>query len=138
MQKLALAGRLRYGAEKFGHAFTSIPFALTSRASSNSYQRLGPAHIPGQGTSRHLKYGEKAYFLAVSNYRVRAYGGRITLLANERAHALNPTYGWDKFAVGGIDVHKIPGNHDSCIPDNIPLVAKLLAECLQKAVAALK
>jgi hypothetical protein len=49
---------------------------------------------------------------------------------NEEWHKAEPSLGWQKFAMGGIDVYPIPGDHDHCVPDNIPRVAEILKECL--------
>ena len=42
--------------------------------------------------------------------------------------------GWDKFAIGGVEVYEIPGTHRSMVlkADNAKLIAKQLRDCLRK------
>jgi amino acid adenylation domain-containing protein len=135
MKKLGLTARFLYAADKLSRASLTIPHELASSIVSNSHGDDTATTAPGAEVSRRLKRAEQSYFLALCRYHLRPYEGRITLLVNEQTYASNPTLGWDRFAVGGLDVHKIPGNHDSCIPDNISLVAKILGQYLAKADA---
>jgi amino acid adenylation domain-containing protein len=130
--------RLRYLLSKVIHASTAVPY---------SWKRRSSVHDRGTNRSQNgneylaranLEHAEKAYFLAAHRHRYRRYNGPIALLVNEEWHASDPTLGWDKFAAGGLDVYKIPGNHDTCIPANIPLVAQLLRDCLEKVDTQLK
>jgi amino acid adenylation domain-containing protein len=66
-------------------------------------------------------------------YKHRSYDGKITVLANEGWYEADPTMGWVEVARGGLDVHKIPGDHNTYITKNIRLVADRLRECLEKA-----
>ena len=42
--------------------------------------------------------------------------------------------GWDQLALGGLEIHKLPGDHDSYIREHVQSAAKELRECLGKAV----
>jgi hypothetical protein len=66
-------------------------------------------------------------------YKHRPYDGKITVLANEVWYEADPTMGWGEVATGGLDVYKIPGDHNTYITKNIHLVADRLKECLEKA-----
>ena len=114
-------------------------FLKLPRAVTHSIQQGKPS-APGSATEARAEIGrpdvspirlsEKDYFIAAHRYRYRAYAGRIVLLVNEEWHKAEPSLGWQKFAVGGLDVYPIPGDHDHCVPDNIPRVAEILNEIL--------
>jgi amino acid adenylation domain-containing protein len=88
---------------------------------------------------RSAKHARKAHYLARCRYRPRPYDGRVTLVVNEewyewhRRHDSEPTLGWARLAAGGVEVHKIPGNHLTYITQNIHVVAEVLEKCLRLA-----
>jgi amino acid adenylation domain-containing protein len=73
------------------------------------------------------------YRLHRLRYRHRPYARKITILTNEEWYDADPTLGWTELAIGGLEVHKIPGNHDTYITKNINLVTEQLRECLDRA-----
>jgi amino acid adenylation domain-containing protein len=87
--------------------------------------------------SKSMERGENAYYLAVARWSSAPYAGKITLIANEHRRNADPTLTWGKLALGGVEVHKIPGNHNTYITENIHVVAKVLKECLAKAEVGL-
>jgi thioesterase domain-containing protein/acyl carrier protein len=138
LRQLEGSQRLRYFLDKALRAGMAVPYSLQRGSSVRPPAANANTSDASRQRAEYLERSEKAYFLAAHRQRYRRYNGRIALLINEQWHASDPTLGWDKFAVGGLDVYKIPGNHDTCIPDNIPLVAQLLRECLAKVDEASK
>ena len=57
----------------------------------------------------------------------------MTLLVNEELYQSSPNLGWEDTVTGGIEIHELPGNHNSYIRDNVQIMAKKLKECLEKA-----
>jgi hypothetical protein len=43
---------------------------------------------------------------------------------------MNRMRDWGDYVADGLEVHKLPGDHDTCVPKNIPLVAEILKDCL--------
>jgi surfactin synthase thioesterase subunit len=84
-------------------------------------------------TTRRIRRFQRVYWLAAHSYRCRPYDGRVTVLANTQWYDADPTLGWGNLSTGGVEIHKIPGNHITYITDNIHLVAKVLKESLEKA-----
>ncbi|MFB2983014.1 amino acid adenylation domain-containing protein [Microseira sp. BLCC-F43] len=77
----------------------------------------------------------KANRLSLHFYHPQSYPGRVTLfLQHEHSLALNidPTLGWGELATGGLDIHKIPGDHFSII--RTPVLAELLKSYLSQTV----
>jgi amino acid adenylation domain-containing protein len=110
------------------------------RANTTPFQ---PVSMDGNGAdphaSRHMARARKARYLARSRYRHPPYDGRVTLLVNEewyawhRRHDSDSTLGWARLAAGGVEVYKIPGNHETYITENIQVVAEVLEKCLRHA-----
>jgi amino acid adenylation domain-containing protein len=78
-----------------------------------------------------------AGYAALKRYVPRLYRGRVTLFRARIQPLLGahvPDLGWGRRAVGGVEVHVIPGDHDSIIlePD-VRILATRLAEGLDRA-----
>ena len=78
-------------------------------------------------------------FLAVSRYQPDTpFSGRVDLL---RAEDIAPIHdhvgdklGWDGRALGGVDVHHVPGDHDDLVLEpNVHELVKYLRQCLDDA-----
>lgn len=72
----------------------------------------------------------------VSEYVPQAYPGRLTIFsATHEFYAVhNPNLGWDKLAVGGVEVYEVPGSHRSILlsPRKAQIIAKQLSGCLSE------
>ncbi len=82
----------------------------------------------------------KADFRATRNYTLHRYPGRITLF---RAHdepagvSPDPTFGWDQWVAGGVEVHVVPGNHANMVyPPHVEVLAEKLKTCLAEVHSA--
>jgi amino acid adenylation domain-containing protein len=76
---------------------------------------------------------------AVARYVPRAYEGRITLFRARRqapGAADDPTLGWGPIALGGLEIHGMPGYHASMISEpRVRLLATELERCIARASA---
>ena len=86
---------------------------------------------------RHVKRADEFHKQAVVRYRhhwfrycAPPFPGKLTLFVNEDWYRNNPTLGWENVKTGGIEVHKIPGNHHTYITTYIELVAEKLKELI--------
>lgn len=133
IQQLKGGARLLYFFNKAGKATTIIQDLLYD--TMNAPARPANKYEEETNTRRSLdlRRREKAYWLAAHSYRCRPYGGKITVLANEEWYDADPTLGWGKWVAGGVEIYRIPGNHDTYITENAHLVAAKLKECLEKA-----
>jgi thioesterase domain-containing protein/acyl carrier protein len=76
----------------------------------------------------------KANSIAMRAYIPESYSGRITLWCateNSRTQNVDPTLGWGEFATGGLDIHKIDGDHFSLVRSQV-LVKELKAYLNQR------
>lgn len=73
---------------------------------------------------------------AVLNYRPKVYPGRITLFRSRFQSpflGLGSMMGWDRVALGGVDVVRVPGGHLSVLqPPNVDILARRFIERLRR------
>jgi hypothetical protein len=76
---------------------------------------------------------------ADTRYRPMPFDGKVSLLKVESAPAINRGrfgkgrfYGWERLALGGVEVIPIPGDHNSCLrhKDHVPVVALRMSNLL--------
>lgn len=90
---------------------------------------------PNADPRRILKV-ERGNVEALFNYEHKPYPGKITLLRTGRdSHSTNdPELGWGAWAAGGVEVHWIPGEHNTLIESpNVEAVGRILMECIAEA-----
>jgi amino acid adenylation domain-containing protein len=117
---------LGYALAKLTGAVSTIPYLIDLERSENF----------SRGVSNHdrvrlrLDSLRQAFDLAIRRYVLQCYTGRVSLLLNERSFNRNAMRGWADYIATGPEVYKLPGDHDTCVPQNIPLVAQILKDCL--------
>jgi thioesterase domain-containing protein len=76
---------------------------------------------------------------AIQDYRIRPYPGRVTLfraLNGPPSLQADAHGGWSSTALGGVEVHDIPGGHMNLLAEpSVRLVAECLTKCLDRALA---
>ena len=82
-------------------------------------------------TSKQLHRAFKNYGLAVRRYECRPYAGKITILASTEFLDSNPTMGWRH--VRDLEIHEIPGKHETYFRENKQMVVGFLKEIIEKA-----
>ena len=70
------------------------------------------------------------YRLRLREHKPKPYEGRLHLFVNEQWHRRDPELGWRKLVCGGLEVHKLPGNHRTYIRDHVQVAAEQLRKCL--------
>jgi amino acid adenylation domain-containing protein len=79
---------------------------------------------------------KEANYLASRRYSAKPYSGKVTLFIAEDklasdARALRDA--WAVMALGGVDVHEVPGNHVTLIePPHVSVLARKLQDCLDR------
>lgn len=81
-----------------------------------------------------------AFFRAEACYRAPVYAGQLTLLRPEESSIEacdgGPDFGWTNYAAG-VEVHGVPGNHDSLVREpHVAVVAATLGACVNAARTA--
>jgi amino acid adenylation domain-containing protein len=85
--------------------------------------------------SRHLKKVAKNHIKIIKHYRPRTYPGRITWLVTESFSPKAQHQEWNHLAIGGLEIHQIPGTHNSYLGNNVETTAERLKACLDEAQA---
>lgn len=74
---------------------------------------------------------------AVEKYVPRTYAGKVALFRASKQPAgvyPDPTLGWGPLALGGVEIHEIPGYHGALVYEpRVGLLARELARCLEAA-----
>ena len=75
---------------------------------------------------------ERNYVQVLLRYRPRRYAGPVTLLVDEESFEQGLSRDWERWAGGGLRVHRVPGTHESYLrqAENVMLerLSALLAE----------
>ncbi len=124
---------LRYVFDKTSKGIAFVPQVVRGVTSSEPQRSDNNGSNHNGKRSKELERARECYWLAVNRYRHRPYEGRITVLVNEKWYDSDPTLGWTDFALGGLEIHKIPGNHDTYITENLHVVAESLRKCLEQS-----
>lgn len=122
--------------EKFGYLLDKsqyLPIRIKSRAWRTiyrSYQSLG------QEVPRALRIIEEFNWLAAREYTPHFYDGQITLFwaSKDLRAKFDLLEGWQSLALGGMEVHEVPGTHLDMIKEpHVAELAKKLDQCLLRA-----
>ena len=77
------------------------------------------------------KVGVVPWSVALRSYTPKPYAKPLVLFCRQSLppeHAFDPTLGWGRYALGGIDVYLVPGGHLSLLDKPQFLVEKLIAK----------
>jgi amino acid adenylation domain-containing protein len=122
--------------EKFGYLIDKsqyLPIRIKSRiwrTIYRSYQSLG------QEVPRALRIVEEFNWLAAREYTPCFYDGQITLFwaSKDLRAKFDLLEGWQALALGGMEVHEVPGTHLDMIKEpHVEELAKKLDQCLLRA-----
>jgi amino acid adenylation domain-containing protein len=74
----------------------------------------------------------RMYLRRIARYRLRPYPGRVVLLLADDSETSGRWQGWRDVALGGVDVRRVPGDHQSHLREHAPATAACLDECLEE------
>jgi thioesterase domain-containing protein len=75
-----------------------------------------------------LEYRPEAYPHGVTVFQATSLGGK---------YDADPSMGWRVLAAGGVEVHKIPGEHLELLrPPNVQVLAAKLNDCIARGTLA--
>lgn len=136
---------LYFARQRWSHVLDVVSEILSSRGKSrreilrNLYHRkFGKAHsqpAEQQATDRFYKL-KVDYRKLTYTHRATEYDGRITLFVNERRYAFDQTMGWKGVAKEGLEVHRVPGDHDTALKLHGKEFAEVLLHCIDAALPA--
>lgn len=84
-----------------------------------------------------IQLGYRARRQAVRRWEPKPYAGRITYFRGRDqpdGPGADPGFGWGPYAAEPVEVHHVPGDHDSLIAEpNVAELARALRQCLRRA-----
>jgi thioesterase domain-containing protein len=132
--RLARYGQhLRHGRidKMFSRAFIFVKAAVSKRFWKIAGLVLGGLGFP---IPKILRGGEVATLLAWHAHTPSTYQGKVVLFsASDRGpeFGVDPTLGWRVSAIGGLEIHMVPGDHLSMMrPPHVQALAKQLSSYL--------
>jgi aspartate racemase len=130
LKRLGPGERLAYVLSRVRDVHRKIRLGIWSLARS-SRQRLG-LPLPQELTTVDMINRQ-----ADRDYVRQVYPGRVTLFrATEQPEAFrdHPHLGWDGLAAGGLEIHEVPGDHESTVKEpHVRALAQELRACLERA-----
>jgi thioesterase domain-containing protein/acyl carrier protein len=128
--------RWEYVADKWGRVRR---YFWKQRRKAQAWVRTQWVHL---WLPKALREVRKSGHKASEQYVPQPYAGPVTLFrATEQAHGIipEPTLGWGKVAVGGLEILDVPGHHGAIIREpRVQFLAEKLTECLRGAQDAVK
>jgi hypothetical protein len=122
------------------------PFEKVGKASSHSLQLMGSKRGRAQAVLEvntdkrivdHLDRIRDRYRRVLRWHTPKLYDGQVHVLVNEEYYTRDRTLGWGKLALKGLEIHKLPGNHDTYIREHVKDTAQELRLCLDTAASEL-
>ena len=97
------------------------------------YPRIRSGRSPV--TVRDVAYDNRVsnYVSIIACYAPQPYPKRLTLLLSEGTYKEHDISGWKHLALGGLEIHRVPGNHDSYLREHSLTTAAQLRDCLDGA-----
>jgi amino acid adenylation domain-containing protein len=94
-------------------------------------QPAAPTPDNPAGSNRRAPWNPTRSSRVVGGYVAYPYSGRVTVFSsNERQHKTDdPTLGW-RHVASEVDLHVIPGDHQTCLTEHFDVSAKYLKSCL--------
>jgi amino acid adenylation domain-containing protein len=124
--ELGLRKRLEYffgKSRKFAVEIASVSYLKKTPPNNDELKKIWHDEVLRSG-----------YLRSLLRYRPKRYARRVTMLVNETDARGNPKPVWQRLAVGGLEIHTVPGDHFSYIRDHVKDVAEKLRDCLDKAM----
>lgn len=122
---LGLSDGLRYAATKVRYKSRKI-----KRLIRQLTQQIAPKTPSVRSTIRKI---EEINYSAVRDYRPNVYDGKVTFFcAEEEVCPEENLMGWNRLALGGVDVINVPGDHQTMIKEpHVAGLASRLEEAIQ-------
>ena len=129
LRSLPWGERLPHVAKHLVKAVGSASKAVRAGPAAQPQGNIKP-NVTDRTRSNFRQRASRAYGLAVRAYLPRPYPGRICIIANEEWCRDNPTLGWS--TTGGLDVYRIPGDHNTYLRGHSSMVAEILRNSMAK------
>ena len=129
--------RIPYLFEKVRKAFGSSSHPLQPMESKRGRAQAVLEVNTDKRIVEHLDWIRDRYRRVLRWHNSKSYEGQVHILVNEKYYSRDRTLGWGQLALKGLEIHKLPGNHDTYIREHIKATAQKLRHCLDTAASQL-
>ena len=127
--------------ERTKYLRTMVTRRIEARRKNHKLARLDEILARGEVVPSELRemHMERSFARAAENYSLRPWAGRVVLLRADELHfsfdALGKTYGWDEIVLGGFELIRVPGNHDTLVLEpNASILVRMLRDTLDSTL----
>jgi thioesterase domain-containing protein len=129
----------RMGTSQYAQWLRSEISGAVKRRIARGAKKLAPTMaLHGWDVSEGLQRVIEANYAAEDSYLPRLYPGRLVLFWSSdpiEHRGTDTRLSWDDVAGGGLEVHVVPGNHNTMREEpHVRVLAAKLAECIQRAL----
>ena len=64
----------------------------------------------------------------ILKYEPHPFDGKLSLVVTDELYEAGFEDAWERVAVNGLDIHRIPGDHGSYFYESAPIVSKIIRE----------
>jgi amino acid adenylation domain-containing protein len=125
--------RIPYLFDKVGKILRSSSAPLQPMESERSRAQAVVEVNTDRRAVEHIDWIRVRYRRVLRWHNPKPYEGRIHVLVNEKYYNRDRTLGWGQLALKGLEIHKLPGNHDTYIREHVKATAQELRHCLDTA-----
>ena len=129
--------RIPYLFERIRNTFGSRSHPLQPMESERSRAQAVVEVNTDRRAVEHIYWIRARYRRVLRWHNPKPYEGRIHVLVNEKYYNRDRTLGWGQLALKGLEIHKLPGNHDTYIREHVKATAQELRHCLDTAASEL-
>jgi amino acid adenylation domain-containing protein len=129
--------RIPYLFDKVGKTLRSSSAPLQPMESKRSRAQAVVEVNTDRRTVEHIDWIRDRYRRVLRWHNSKPYEGQIHLLVNEKYYSRDRTLGWGQLALKGLEIHKLPGDHDTYIREHVKATAQELSHCLDTAASEL-
>jgi amino acid adenylation domain-containing protein len=127
--------RIPYLFDKVGKTLRSSSAPLQPMESKRSRAQAVVEVNTDRRTVEHIDWIRDRYRRVLRWHNSKPYEGQIHILVNEEYYSRDRTLGWGQLALKGLEIHKLPGDHDTYIREHVKATAQELSHCLDTAAS---
>ena len=135
-RSLSYRDKMHYLFAKIASAFTANSHPIQPVVDIDSKRHRAQAVVEvntNREVVQHIDRIRDRYRRVLRRHNPKPYEGQVHILVNEKFYGRDKTLGWGRLAPKGLEIHKLPGDHDSYIREHVKTTAQELKRWLDSA-----
>ena len=135
-RSLSYRDKMHYLFAKIASAFTANSHPIQRVVDIDSKRHRAQAVVEvntNREVVQHIDRIRDRYRRVLRRHNPKPYEGQVHILVNEKFYGRDKTLGWGRLASKGLEIHKLPGDHDSYIREHVKTTAQELKRWLDSA-----